>query len=249
MRALDRLISFIFSVIMLIVSVVLILVGIGVVDSQMIIDMLNQYAFAKDMINAEMFNPLTITGIVIFLASLKTTIFLSLFKVKDKSPILVKTPNGEVEIAQETITSTVKNVAMSFENIKDVQARMIKKRKGVAIYAMVLVYANSNIREITEEMQKQVKEVINATTGVNVLEVNIKVKNIYQKQKKNEEIAKGNVSKKQETEVIIEPSSEPTEEIEAQINDTVVTETENEIVEASNELDQISIEVSEEDQK
>jgi uncharacterized alkaline shock family protein YloU len=235
MRALDRLISFIFSVIMLIVSVVLILVGIGVVDSQMIIDMLNQYAFAKDMINAEMFNPLTITGIVLFLASLKTTIFLSLFKVKDKSPILVKTPNGEVEIAQETITSTVKNVAMSFENIKDVQARMIKKRKGVAIYAMVLVYANSNIREITEEMQKQVKEVINATTGVNVLEVNIKVKNIYQKQKKNEEPAKVIASKKQE--------------VEAPSEENVMPELENEIVESTEELDQISIEVAEEEQK
>ena len=235
MRALDRLISFIFSVIMLIVSVVLILVGIGVVDSQMIIDMLNQYAFAKDMINAEIFNPLTITGIVLFLASLKTTIFLSLFKVKDKSPILVKTPNGEVEIAQETITSTVKNVAMSFENIKDVQARMIKKRKGVAIYAMVLVYANSNIREITEEMQKQVKEVINATTGVNVLEVNIKVKNIYQKQKKNEEPAKVIASKKQE--------------VEAPAEENVMPELENEIVESTEELDQISIEVAEEEQK
>jgi len=249
MRALDRVISFIFSVIMLIVSVVLILVGIGVVDSQMIIDMLNQYVFAKEMINSEMFNPLTITGIVLFLASLKTTIFLSLFKVKDKSPILVKTPNGEVEIAQETITSTVKNVAISFENIKDVQAKMIKKRKGVAIYAMVLVYANSNIREITEEMQKQVKEIIKATTGVNVLEVNIKVKNIYQKQKKNEESAKVIVSKKQETETIKEPSSESAKEVEAPIDENDVVNVENEIIESSEELDQISIEVAEEDQK
>jgi len=188
MRALDRLISFVFSVIMLVVSIVLILVGIGVVESQMIIDMLNEYVFVKEMITANVFNTLTIVGIVLFLASLKTTIFLSLFRTKDKSPILVKTKNGEVEIAQETITTTVRNVGISFENIKDVQAKMVKKRRGVVIYAMVMVYANSNIKEITEEMQKQVKEVIKATTGVNVLEVNIKVKNIYPKNKKNEEV-------------------------------------------------------------
>lgn len=187
MRALDRLISFVFSVIMLVVSVVLVLVGIGVVEPQMIMDMLGTHVFAKEVIAGNAWNTLTIVGIVLFLASLKTTIFLSLFKNKDKTPILVKTENGEVEIAQETITNTVRSVGVSFENIKDVQAKMVKKRKGVIIYAVVLVYTNSNIRAITEEMQSQVKEVIKATTGVSVLEVNIKVKNIYQKPKKNDE--------------------------------------------------------------
>ena len=175
MRALDRLISFIFSVIMLMVSVVLILVGVGVVEPQMLIDMLNEHVFVKDVIASNMFNAVTITGLVLLLASLKTTIFLSLFKVKDKAPILVKTQNGEVEIAQETIISTVKNVAVSFDNIKDVQATMQKRKKGVVIYAMGLVYANTNIRETIEEMQRQVKEMVKNTTCVHVLDVNIKV--------------------------------------------------------------------------
>lgn len=216
MRALDRLISFIFSIVMLILSIVLILIGIGVVNPQIVIDMLNEYVFVKEMIEAEIFNALTITGIVILLASLKTTVFLSLFKVKDKSPILVKTKNGEVEIAQETITSTVRNVGLSFDNIKDVQAKMIKKRRGVVIYAMVLVYAETNIRETTEEMQRQVKEVIKSTTGVDVIEVNIKVKNIYQKQKKNDAVKE---SKKQKNEVLEEVRVEevPQEIIEPQV--------------------------------
>lgn len=192
MRALDRLIAFVFSVIMLVISVVLVLVGIGVVEPQMIMDMLGTHVFAKEIIAGNIWNTITIVGIILFLASLKTTIFLSLFKNKDKTPILVKTENGEVEIAQETIINTVRSVGASFDNIKDVQARMLKKKKGIIIYAMVLVYTNSNIREITEEMQKQVKEVIKATIGVNVLEVNIKVKNVYQKTKKNEEIKREN---------------------------------------------------------
>lgn len=246
MRALDRIISFVFSVIMLVVSVVLILVGVGVVDPQMIIDMLNQYVFVKDIISADMFNALTITGIVLLLASLKTTVFLSLFRVKDKSPILVKTKNGEVEIAQETITSTVKNVAMSFDNIKDVQAKMIKKRKGAVIYAMVLVYANSNIREITEEMQKQVKEVVNATTGVNVLEVNIKVKNIYQKQKKNEDASK-------EIKVVAEKKPVSKEIVNEEIQEEVIPVKVEDVVDSSEEvageLDQISIETTVEEEK
>lgn len=187
MRVLDGMISFIFSVVMLIISVILILVGTGAFDPQMIIDMLTKYAFAEDMIKSGIFNPLTITGIVLLLLSLKTTLFLSIFKVKKDKPILVKTANGEVEISQATITNTVVNVGLNFENIKEVQARMIERRKGVAIYAVISVFVNSNLREITEEMQRQVKEVIKATTGVNVVDVNIKVKNVEQKQRKNKE--------------------------------------------------------------
>ena len=66
MRALDRLISFVFSVIMLIVSIVLILVGVGLVESQMIIDMINEHVFVEEMITANMFNTITIVGIILF---------------------------------------------------------------------------------------------------------------------------------------------------------------------------------------
>lgn len=236
MRALDRLISFIFSIIMLIISVILILVGINVVDSQMIIDMLNKYVFIKDMIANNIFNPLTITGLVLLLLSLKTTVFLSLFRVKNEKPILVKTSNGEVEIAQETITNTVVNVGLGFENIKDVQARMVEKRKGVAIYAVISLFVNSNLREITEEMQRQVKEVVKATTGVDVIDVNIKVKNVEQKQRKHKEQAKVTYSLETkepskeeivETPVIEEVIEEKTEELEQiSINEAEVTNVE-----------------------
>lgn len=212
MRALDRLISFIFSIIMLVLSIVLILVGTGVVESQMIVDLLNEYVFINEILESGIFNTLTIIGIVLLLTALKTTVFLSIFKTKDKSPILVKTKDGEVEIAQETITGTVKNVGLSFDNIKDVQAKMLKKRKGVAIYAMVLVYAETNIRETTEEMQRQVKDVIKTTTGVDVVEVNIKVKNVYQKQKKTEELKK--TDKEEETLVTVHMEENNKKELE-----------------------------------
>lgn len=249
MRALDRLISFVFSVIMLMVSVVLILVGVGVVEPQMLIDMLNEHVFVKDVIASNTFNAVTITGIVLLLASLKTTIFLSLFKVKDKAPILVKTPNGEVEIAQETIISTVKNVAVSFENIKDVQATMQKRKKGVVIYAMVLVYANTNIRETIEEMQKQVKEMVKNTTGVDVIEVNIKVKNIYSKQKKNDDrkIEPQKVSEEVQISNKVEKETLPAEEIsESTKNEEVMLEEDLSLEETQEDgLDQISIDTEE----
>lgn len=233
MRALDRLISFVFSIIMLVISIILVLVGAGVIESQMVLDMLKENVFTNKILAGGFWNPVTIAGLILFLASLKTTIFLSLFKTKDKSPILVKTDHGEVEIAQETITNTVRNVGFSFENIKDVQAKMVKKKKGIIIYTMVLVYANSNIREITEEMQKQIKEVVKATTGVTVLEVNIKVKNTCNKQKKTVESPEnGNTQEKKS--VLVEEVK--TEEIEKAEKEEIPLESAVEEVEKESHL-------------
>ena len=40
-------------------------------------------------------------------------------------------------------------------------------------------FTEGAVRETIEEMQRQVKEIVKNTTGVDVIKVNIKVKNIY----------------------------------------------------------------------
>ena len=186
MRALDRLISFIFSIIILIISIVLILVGLRIVEPRVISDLLSTYVLNENIISEKLFNPITITGIVLLLLALKTTVFLSLFKVKDRAPISVRSKNGEVQISQDTIINTAKSVALSYDNIKDVQARMAKKGNGVIIYEIIQVYVDTNIRELVEAVQEDVKRTIMANIGVNVVDVNIKIRNIYATKKKDE---------------------------------------------------------------
>ena len=197
MRALDRLISFIFSTIILIISIVLILVGLRIVEPRVISDLLSTYVLNENIISEKLFNPVTITGIVLLILALKTTVFLSLFKVKDRAPISVRGKNGEVQISQDTIINTAKSVALSYDNIKDVQARMAKKGNGVIIYEIVQVYVDTNIRELVEAVQEDVKRTIMANIGVNVVDVNIKIRNIYATKKK-EDVAEPVVEKTEE---------------------------------------------------
>lgn len=180
-RALDVFISLIFSIIILVLSIAVILVLTGFAADSFIIDLFNEYVF-----NEAYYDIVLITSIVLGLAALKTTVFHSVFKSKDKAPILVSTERGNVEIAQETITNTVKSVAMKIPNIKEVNARMVKKKNGIEIFANIFVLANSNIKDLTDELQSNVIEVVKETTGVKVLDVNVKVKNIYEKGQKNE---------------------------------------------------------------
>ena len=202
-RALDVFISLIFSIIILVLSIAVILVLTGFAADSFIIDLFNEYVF-----NAAYYDVVLITSIVLGLAALKTTVFHSIFKSKDKAPILVATEHGNVEIAQETITNTVRSVAMKIPNIKDVNAKMLKKKNGIKIFANISVLANSNIKDLTEELQSKVIEVVKETTGVKVLDVNVKVKNIYEK------------GQKVENKTIEEPKNEETQEFASEVNET-----------------------------
>lgn len=188
MRALDRLISFIFSIIILIIAIALLLVGTRVIEPRVIMDLLSTYALNENIVSEKIFNPITITGLVLLILSLKTTVFLSLFKVRDRAPISVKGKNGEVQIAQDTIINTARTVALSYDNIKDVQAKMAKKRNGVVIYCVAQVYVDTNIRELVEAVQDDIKKTIFDNIGVTVIDVNIKIKNIFATKKKEETV-------------------------------------------------------------
>lgn len=219
MKILDALISFIFSIVILVLSIAVILVLTGLTTESFIIDLINDYVF-----NNTYYNIVLITSIVLALAALKTTIFHSRFKSKDTSPILVATENGNVQIAQETITNTVKSVALKIPNIKDVNAKMLKKKKGIKIFANISVLANSNIKQVTEELQSQVIEVIKETTGVKVLDVDVKVKNIYEKGQKVENKIVDATKKVEEplkTENKEVVTHEPVEEVEAKTEEVV----------------------------
>ncbi len=212
MRFLDRLISFIYSLLFLMLAVVLILIGTGVIDPKLCLELLENNFLNNSVISKGIFNPITITGIVLLILSLKTTVFLSLFKVKSRAPISVKTRNGEVQITQETIINTAKNQTLEYENVREVQASMVKKSKGILIYETIQVYVNTNIRDLTEAIQESVKKIIYATTGVNVLDVNIKVRNVYNGKKKEEP------SKTDEPEVKVESLPQVKEEVVEEAN-------------------------------
>lgn len=212
MRLLDRLINFVFSLAMLIIATVILLVIFQLVDSNYINSLINDYVW-----NADYKMIVGITSGIVFLAALKTTIFLSDFKKKRKIPIMVGTNNGNVQIASETIESTAKAVAYTHEEVKEANVKMMNRTKGVEIYMSLLVAQDTNIRELTRQIQEEVKEKIHDTTGVLVLNTDIKIKNIVEKNKKvavnKEEVMAAPEEKKEE--VLVNGENHPEESANA----------------------------------
>ena len=197
MRYLDRLINFIFSLVILVLAIVVIMVSAGFVGYDNVDSWirLNIFSTANNTTTC-------IVAIVTLIAALKTTVFLSRMNPKKKNTILVDTNHGKIQIAAETIENTAKTVVKDYEEIKDVQVKMVKEKRGIKVYMALLVLPNTNIIELSAKVQDEVKEAIEDTTGVKVNNVDIKIKNITESRKVKAKIKEAEESKETTSENI-----------------------------------------------
>lgn len=229
MKYLDKLINFIFSLIILVLSIVVIRVSAGFLEYVEVDNFIRTNIFSDEN------NTITcIVAIVTAIAAIKTTFFLSKTNVKKKSAIMVDTNNGKIQIASETIENIAKSAIKDYEEVRDAQVRMIKEKKGVNIYMVLLVLPNTNIIELSSKVQDVVKESIEDTTGVKVNNVDIKIKNITDTRKtKVKENVKNNIVT--EEPVIVTDNLEDIFINNDENNVQVEEESANEIVTENNE--------------
>ncbi len=184
MRYLDRLINFIFSLFVLVLSAVVAFIAAGLIEYSYVSNHIEGFLFSNENRTIT-----CIVSIVVFFAALKTTVFLSIPNKKKKNVVYVDTNNGKVQIAQETIESTARNAVIQYSSVKEAQARMMKEKKGVAIYMSLLVMPNTNLVELTSKAQDDVKAAVEGSTGVRVNNVDIKIKNLSEAKVKGKEEA------------------------------------------------------------
>lgn len=173
MRVLDKFISFIFSLVIIVLAVSVILVSTSVVKYTVVDGILTNYVFSET-------HKLTtiLVSILFVLAGLKVTVFSSSLSSGRRKNIYVNTPNGKIQIAQETIEGIAQNVITNYNDVKDVKTAMTKTGKGINLYMGLTMYQNSNITETISKIQEEVKSQIDNITGVKVYNVDVKVRNV-----------------------------------------------------------------------
>ena len=98
MRALDKFISFIFSLVIIVLAVSVILVSTSVVKYAVVDGILTNYVFSET-------HKLTtiLVSILFVLAGLKVTVFSSSLSSGRRKNIYVNTPNCKIQIAQDNL--------------------------------------------------------------------------------------------------------------------------------------------------
>lgn len=183
MKVIEKVSLTIFSIIVLILSLLFCLILFNWIEINNISLVLQFIKSTQTATNIS----LVISVILILLAS-KCIFFPSYDKEKEEKSegILLENESGKLLISIDTIENLVNSVVNEFSNVKTVNCKVkLDKQINNVIIDMNLIVANETIiKDLSLNLQNQIKDVIKRTTEIEVKEINIKIKNI-ENQKNN----------------------------------------------------------------
>lgn len=179
MKFIEKIVLNIYSIIILVISIVLCLLVFGWVDMGIIGDIIR-----KILTNTTGSNIVLGISVIFILLSLICIFFDSSSKQskKDKQGVLLQNENGKLMISKDTLENLVNTVAKDFESAEEITTNVtLDKENNVTVFVNLVVSANAVIKELTTNLQQKIKEAIKTASDLEVKEVNIKVKNIAPK--------------------------------------------------------------------
>lgn len=177
MKFIEKVSLTIFSVVILILSLVLSLMLFGWLEVSDI-----YYALKYVISNPTATNITLGVAIIFMLLAIKCIFFPSYNKTKETKidGILLENEVGKLLISIDTIENLVKGVLVGFENVKSTncKVKLDKQVNNVVIDLNLIVSPETIIKELSTNIQNRIKEIIKTTTEIEVKEINIKIKNI-----------------------------------------------------------------------
>ena len=180
MKVLEKITLFLYANIMLIFSIILCLLVFGWLDMELV------GGIIQKLIVGDLSGKIILGVSVLFiLLSIKCIFFDSSYKKKQKTSqgVLLENESGKLLISKETIENLVNSVALNFENSEQVTTRIdLDKENNVIVYVNLTVSSDAVIKDLSANLQKDIKEKIKNATDLEVKEVNITVKRVVEKQ-------------------------------------------------------------------
>lgn len=181
MKFLDKLALKIFSLIIFVITIGIILVLIGVLPLSTILE---QIVVIAD--GGETAIKITIGVLaVLMLLALKGLFFTSKPTDNGKNGIVLENTSGKLVISKESLENLIASVTKEIPGADTVASRTIlDKDKNLIVYVTAVVSKDVMLKDISNELQRKIKETMKRTADLEVKEVNIKIKNITSKKVK-----------------------------------------------------------------
>lgn len=180
MKFLDKLVLKIFSIIIFVLGLGIILIMTGILPLDTV---LNEVAYLTDGENTLKI----VIGVlaVLMLLALKGLFFTSKTTNNGKEGIVLENSSGKLVISKESLENLIASVTKEIPGADTVSSRTIlDKDKNLIVYVTAVVSKDVMLKDISNELQKRIKETMKRTADLEVKEVNIKIKNITSKKVK-----------------------------------------------------------------
>lgn len=207
MKFIDKTILALFSIIILLASVVVCLFTVDLLEMSTINKVLDAIKETK---------VITISvAAVLILLSIKGIFFKAKTTTKEKSAdgILLKNENGKLVISKETVENIVNGVAKGFSGTQNVSTKLSVINNNISVLVNLQIVGDVSISALSANLQNKIKEAVKRVTNLDLKEVNIRVKNISDVQTKIAAVNNEQPVVKNETAVEEQPSEEEKEGI------------------------------------
>ena len=183
MKFLERLSLAIFSVIILVLSLIMCLLVFGWIKVSTVLYLLQTALSIPTVINI-----ILVVSVVLMLLAIKCIFFSSKEKSEKTEGILLENENGKLLISVDTIENLVKGVLSGFANVKTstCKVELDRQANNVKVDLNLTVGSDTVIKELSVNIQERIKEVVKQTTELEIKEINIKIKNIEAKKEEKE---------------------------------------------------------------
>lgn len=175
MKGLDRFNLILFSIIILVLSILGCFLQFGWINIDLATD---EISFLLE--NTVASNITLGLAIVLILLSVKSIFFNSYAsESQGKDGILLENDNGKLLVSRDTIESLTNTVIRSFDSAETIMTKVeVDEESHIKIYITLSVHPDAVIKDLSAKLQSNVKEAIKKSLDLDVTEVNIRVKNI-----------------------------------------------------------------------
>ena len=177
MKILDRIGLTIFSVIILIVSLITCFIISGWLEIPVVADLVEK------VLSNEVGGPIALAlAILLALLALKCIFLSSYSKEKTKEGILLENENGKLLVSKDTIENLSTAVIKNFDSIESSNVRVdVDGENKISIFITLSVYSEVVIKDLASKIQLNIKDEVKKSLDLEIKEVNIRIKNINAK--------------------------------------------------------------------
>ena len=177
MKFLEKLSLVIFSIIVLVLSVILVLIGFNFVEQSVF-----SILIAKVMMSAQGTYIMIGVCVVLIMLAIKCLFFsdsTALKRDKSEDGVLLQNEDGKLLITRSTLENLVNGVLYEYSEIENAETNVIiDKENNVIIDVTLNVAGGTVLKNLSAKLQNEIKQRIRETTDLEIDAVDIEIHNV-----------------------------------------------------------------------
>lgn len=174
MKFFDKLTFKVYSLIVLIISLIFGVLLTNLIDLSDVVNILEEFV-------SEYFWWTVVITLILIIWSVRNIIYGGNNVSETTSGILLENKNGKLLITKDSINNLIETVVKENSKISNVSTKLeFDESNNITVFLNLSIDKGISVKDTMADIQKRIKEAVKKATDLDIREINIKIKNIEQ---------------------------------------------------------------------